>query len=144
MGRVTHLNDLARCSRNIALLFRAGLPLTEIIPVVIQSTTNAAMARALIDVQQAMLRGEGLSKPMAKNPLFLPLMVQMVQVGEETGRLDTTLLSVNQNYETEAQDKTSRLIGLIQPVVTLLIGGIVGFIALSMVSAMYSIYGQVV
>jgi type IV pilus assembly protein PilC len=80
---------------------------------------------------------------MAKNPIFLPLMVQMVKVGEETGNLDATLLSVTKNYETEAQDKTRQLISLIQPLVTLIIGGVVGFIALSMVSAMYSIYGQI-
>ena len=142
IGRANHLNELARCCRSISLLFRAGLPLTEIIPLVVQSSNNKVMAKALVDVQQDMLKGEGLSQPMAKNELFLPLMVQMVKVGEETGKLDSTLLSVAQNYEAEAQDRTRRLIGLIQPAMTLIIGGIVGFIALSMISAMYSIYGQ--
>ena len=70
-------------------------------------------------------------------------MVQMVKVGEETGNLDTTLLAVAQSYEAEAQDRTRSLIGLIQPTMTLIIGLIIGFIALTMVSAMYSIYGQV-
>jgi len=143
VGRATHLSELARCCRSMSLLFHAGLPLTEIIPLVVQSSNNKAIARALIDVQQDMLKGEGLSQPMTKNPLFLPLMVQMVGVGEETGKLDSTLSSVAQNYETEAQDKTRRLIGLIQPTMTLIIGGMIGFIALSMISAMYSIYGQV-
>ncbi len=89
-----------------------------------------------------MLKGEGLSKPMAKNPLFLPMMVQMVKVGEETGTLDASLLAVAQNYETEAQDKTKSLIAMIQPIMTVIIAGIVGLIAISMVSAMYSMYGQ--
>ena len=70
------------------------------------------------------------------------MMVQMVRVGEETGNLDTTLLAIAQNYETETEDKTRSLIGLIQPAMTLLIGVVIGFITLSLISAMYSIYGQ--
>ncbi len=142
LGRVRHLNELGRCCRSISLLFTAGLPLTEIMPLVIQGSGNKVMARALYDVQQDMLKGEGLSQPMTKNTLFLPMMVQMVKVGEETGNLDAALIAVAQNYETEAEDKTKSLIDLIQPVMTVAIAGVVGLIALSLVSAMYSIYGQ--
>lgn len=142
VGRVNHLKELARCCRSISLLFQAGLPLTEIMPLVIDGINNRIIVRALADVQQDMLKGEGLSRPMSRNPLFLPLMVQMVKVGEETGNLDTTIMAVAQSYETEAQDKMDSLIRLIQPTMTLLIGLIIGVIALSMVSAMYSIYGQ--
>ncbi len=142
LGRVKQLNELARCCRSISILYTAGLPLTEIMPLVIQGTNSKVMSRALHGVHQDMLKGEGLSTPMSKNPIFLPMIVRMVKVGEETGNLDTTLLSIAQNYEAEADDKTKSLIGLIQPVMTLIIAGIVGLIALSMVSAMYSIYGQ--
>jgi type IV pilus assembly protein PilC len=90
-----------------------------------------------------MLRGEGLSKPMSKNPLFLPTMVQMIKVGEETGNLDTTLSAISENYAVEAKDKTRSLIELIQPTVTVVLAVVVGIITLSMASAMYSIYGQV-
>ncbi len=72
----------------------------------------------------------------AKNSLFLPMMVQMVKVGEETGSLETTLQAVARSFEAEASDKIHSLIGLIQPVMTLLIGGMVALIALTMVSAM--------
>jgi type IV pilus assembly protein PilC len=142
LGRVKHLNELARASRSISLLYTAGLPLTEIMPLIVQGCSNRVMSKALNEVHINMLRGEGLSKPMARNPLFLPMMVQMVKVGEETGSLDASLQAVAQNYETEAQDKTKALIGMIQPVMTIVIAGIVGIIALSMVSAMYSMYGQ--
>ena len=142
LGRVKHLGELARCCRSIALLFRAGLPLTEIMPLVIQGSGNKVLAAALSGVQQDMLKGEGLSQPMAKNALFLPMMVQMVKVGEETGNLDTTLMAVAQSYETEAEDSTRSLIAFIQPAMTLIIALVVGVIALSLVSAMYSVYGQ--
>jgi len=111
-------------------------------PLVAKSSNNRAMAKALIDVQHDMVKGEGLSQPMAKNKLFLPMMVQMVRVGEETGSLDATLLAVARSYEAEAEDKTRRFIALIQPTMTLIIGLGIGLIALSLTSAMYSMYGQ--
>lgn len=143
LGRVKLLNELARTCRSVSLLFRAGLPLTEILPLVIQGSTSRVMARALQGVQGDMLKGEGLSQPMSREPIFLPLMVQMVKVGEETGNLEVSLMAVAQNYETEAADSTKSMIGMIQPAMTLVIAGVVGLIALSMFSAMYSMYGQV-
>ena len=142
LGRVKHLNELSRCCRSISILFTAGLPLTEIMSLVTQGTNSKVMAEALNGVHQDMLKGEGLSQPMSKNPFFLPMIVRMVKVGEETGSLDTSLEAIANNYETEAEDKTKSLIGLIQPIMTLIIAGVIGLIALSMVSAMYSIYGQ--
>ncbi len=142
LGRLSHLGQLARCCRSTALLFRAGLPLTDIMPLVIQGCSNKVMAQALVEVQESMLRGEGLSNPMSRNPLFLPMMVQMVKVGEETGNLDATLMAVALNYEVEAEDRTKSMIALIQPALTLAIAVVVGFVALSLVSAMYSMYGQ--
>jgi type IV pilus assembly protein PilC len=142
LGRVKHLNELARCCRSISILYTAGLPLTEIMPLIIQGTNSKVIARELHNVHRDMLKGEGLSQPMSKNSLFLPMMVRMVKVGEETGSLDTSLDAIALNYETEAEDKTKSLIALIQPVMTLIIAGVVGLIAISMISAMYSIYGQ--
>jgi len=142
VGRVSHLSELARYCRSMSLLVRSGLPLTEVMPLLVQSSRNQALAKALIGVHQDMVKGEGLSRPMAKNKLFLPMMVQMVRVGEETGNLDATLLSVARSYEVEAEDKTRSFIALIQPVMTLIIGGVIGVIALSLTSAMYSLYGE--
>ena len=141
LGRVRLLNELSRACRSISLLYTAGLPLTEIMPMVVQGSNNRVMAEALNNVHTEMLKGEGLAKPMSKNPLFLPMMVQMVKVGEETGTLDSSILAVAQNYEAEAQDKTKTVIGIIPPIMTVIIGGFVGLIAVSMVSAMYGMYG---
>ena len=142
LGRVRRLDELAHCCRSMALLFRAGLPLPEVMSLVIESSDNSVMKQVFTDVRQDMIKGEGLSRPMAKSPLFFPLMVQMVAVGEETGNLDVTLLAIAKNFETEAEDKMRTFSGLIQPMVTGIVGLIVAFIALSLVSAMYSIYGQ--
>jgi type IV pilus assembly protein PilC len=142
LGKIKQMNELARCCRSISLLYKAGLPLTEIMPLVIQGANSRVMSQSLYQVQVDMLKGEGLAKPMSKNAIFLPMMVQMVKVGEETGNLDSSLQAVAQNYESEAESKTKGLIGMIQPVMTIVLAGIVGLIAISMVSAMYSMYGQ--
>lgn len=142
VGRINHLNELARLSRNVSILFKSGLSLTEILPLAIKSSNNTVMTEALINIRDDMLGGEGLSRPMSKHPIFLPMMVQMVRVGEETGNLDTTLLSVAQSYEAEAEDRTKAMIAMIQPIMTIVIAGVVGVMALSLVSAMYSMYGQ--
>ena len=142
VGRLSHLKELSRACRSISLLFRAGMPVTDVIRLTAQASGNGVITRALGEVEQDMLKGEGLSRPMAKNPVFLPLMVQMVRIGEETGNLDSNLQAVAQNYEIEAEDKMKSVIGMIQPAMTLTIGLIVGLLALSLTSAMYSIYGQ--
>jgi type IV pilus assembly protein PilC len=143
IGRINLLSELSRCCRTIALLFKVGLPLPEVMSQAIHGTNNTVLRKALTEVQQELIRGEGLSKPMAKRNVFLPLMVQMTSVGEETGHLDTTLATVAQTYEVEADDRTSSAVGLIQPAITVIIGVVIAFIAISLVSAMYSIYGQV-
>jgi type IV pilus assembly protein PilC len=142
IGRINVLTELSRACRTMALLFKVGLPLPEIMSMVIHGSGNKAMVEALTAVQQDLIRGQGLSKPMSKNKLFLPLMVQMVGVGEETGNLDNTLTTVAQSYEIEADDKTSAAVGLIQPVLIIGIAIVIGFVMVSLFSAMYSIYGQ--
>ena len=142
VGRIVRLSELSRCCRTMSLLIRVGLPLPEVMAVTIRGTTNKAVEESLTEVQQALIRGEGLAQPMAKRELFLPLMTQMVKVGEETGNLENTLVTVAESFETEADDKTNAAVGLIQPVITVLLGLGVGFVVLAMLSAMYSVYGQ--
>ena len=142
IGRINLLSELSRCCRTMSLLFKVGLPLPEILTMATHGSNNKVVVEALTGVHEDMIRGEGLSQPMAKRNVFLPLMVQMVGVGEETGNLDNTLATVASNFEIEASDKTDSAVGLIQPAMTITIGIVVAFIALSLVSAMYSIYGQ--
>ena len=141
LGRIRLLSELARFCRSMSLLFHAGMPLTEVMPMVIKGSGNKVLTAALTEVQKGMVKGEGLSGPMSKNKLFLPMMVQMVKVGEETGSLDVTLRAVAQSYEAEASDKIHSLIGLIEPALTIGIGGVIGLIAVTLMSAMTSMYG---
>ena len=142
VGRIIQLSELSRCCRTMSLLIRVGLPLPEVLAATIRSTNNKAVEESLTEVQQALIRGEGLAQPMAKRALFLPMMTQMVRVGEETGSLENTLVTVAESFEAEANDKTTTAVGLIQPAITVFLGLLVGFVVLAMLSAMYSVYGQ--
>ena len=142
IGRILQLTELSQSARTISMLFRVGLPLPEIMNLSISSTDNKFVSESFEKVQRDLIRGEGISKPMSKNKFFLPLMVQMVAVGEGTGHLDNTLITVAESYEMEADDRTTAAVGLIQPILTVFIGLVVGFVAIMMLSTMYSIYGQ--
>lgn len=138
MGRISHVSELARICRNMALLFRAGMPVNEIISLAAQACGNKAIAKDLTEVGQDALKGLGLSGPMTQRPTFLPLMTELTSVGEETGNLEETLVMIALNYETEADIKTQRLLGMIEPVMTITMGIMVGFLALSIFIPLYS------
>jgi type IV pilus assembly protein PilC len=142
IGQINQFRELSYVCRTMAVLFRAGLSLIETMDIVIEGTKNVVVAEALADVRKSMVKGEGLSTPMAKHAVFLPMMVQMVRVGEETGSLDSSLMTVAESYEAETADRTATLVAMIEPAMTMFIGGLVAFIVIAMVSAMYSIYGQ--
>jgi type IV pilus assembly protein PilC len=142
LGKIRLLNELAHYCRSMSLLFRTGIPLSEVMPMVIKSSSNKVLAEALTQVEKDMNKGEGLSRPMSKNKLFLPMMVQMVKVGEETGSLDATLQAVAESYESESGERMHSLIALIQPAMTLGIGAVVALIAVTLISSMTAMYGQ--
>lgn len=138
MGRLSLISELARCCRSISLLYKSGLPLPDIMSLCSQACGNQVIARALNEVEKDMLKGEGLSVPMRRRRVFLPLMVEMAKVGETTGALDATLITVAESYEIEADSRTQRLISMIEPAMTIAIGLVVAFLALSIFMPLYS------
>jgi len=143
LGSVTLFRELSRYASTVSTLFRAGVPLPEIMTLSIDNAQNKVIVGALTTVRDEMLKGQGLSRPMSRNPIFPALIVQMAAVGEGTGNLDTTMDTVALSYAMEANDRTDALIAAITPATTLIMGGIVAFIALALVSAMYGVFGQI-
>jgi type IV pilus assembly protein PilC len=143
LGRVNHLSELSRCCRSISILYRAGLQVPDILMMAIDTSSNLVIKQALTEVYRAVVKGEGLSRPMKDDPVFLDMMVQMVSVGESTGSLDKTLMATADTYEAEAEERMQGFVALIQPAITVVIGIVVAFLAISLISAMYSMYGQV-
>jgi type IV pilus assembly protein PilC len=142
-GRIILLSELSRCCRTMSMLIRVGLPLPEVLAATNRGITNKVIAESMGRVQQKLIRGEGLSKPMTVEKLIVPLMSQMVGVGEETGNLENTLGTVAESLETESNDKTNSAVAMIQPAITIILGLVVGVIVLTMFTALYSVYGQI-
>lgn len=138
LGRLNLLNNLSRICRSITILFKSGLPLPDILTLTADSAGNLVVSRALQEVEQDIIKGDALATSMQKNPVFLPLMVEMTKVGEETGNLDNTLSIVAESFEIEAADKLQTVLGMIEPAMTIIIGLGVGFLALSIFMPIYS------
>ncbi len=141
IGQSTLMSELARFSRSTSVLIGAGLSLQEIMEVVPQSSNNLLIRKALNDLKERLLLGEGLSGPMSRISLFPPLLVQMVAVGEESNTLDFTLGVVADFYESMSEEKTAAMTGMIGPLSTIIIALFVGFIAVSVLMPMYTITG---
>jgi type IV pilus assembly protein PilC len=143
IGRLMHVSELGKMCRNMSLLFKAGIPLNEIISLSAQACGNRMISQHLMEVGQDTLKGMGLSEPMRKRSSFLPLMVELTRVGEETGNLEETLVMIAQNYEQEAETRTQRMLAMIEPVMTIVMGIFVGFLALSIFMPIYSSLGLI-
>jgi len=142
IGRITIERSMGLFCQTASMLLQAGLRLPQIIEIVIQTNRNQVIRSAFNGVRDRLVQGEGLSQPMSENKLFPPLLVEMVLVGEKTGAMDTTLGTLADFYEGEVDRKIDSLISMIEPVLTLCIGAVVIFIALSMITPLYSILGS--
>lgn len=132
-----------RFCRILASMVNAGVPLPEALRVATESLKNRVYIRSLSSVGESMLEGEGLSGPLAKVEMFPNTAVQMLKVGEETGTLDNQLEVTAQYYETELDYKIKKLTSLFEPAVIVVMGLLVGFVAVALVSAMYGVFHQV-
>ena len=142
IGNAKLKGEMARFSRTLALMSHAGLPLPETIAAARQTSSNMVIKESLAKVRTGLIQGEGLSGPMSRDKTFPNLLVQMVMVGEESGKLESTLDTVARSYETEADEAISGMVSMIEPVMTIVLGIAVAFIALSVIMPMYSITGK--
>ncbi len=142
IGMPTLFGELARFSRTMSVLVTTGMNLQEIMEIVPQSSNNLYIRNALNQLNESLLLGEGLSDPMSRIPLFPPLLVQMVAVGEASNTLDFTMGVVADFYEVTADEKTEAMISMIGPIATVAIAIVVGFIAVSILMPMYTLTGS--
>ena len=141
--RIIIQGAVARMCRSTATLLQAGLALPEIMQMVIRTQSNRVIKAALEQVRSDLLQGHGLSDPLANQDIFPAMLPQMVSVGEETGSLDTNMATLADFYEEEVDRAVAALSGALEPAMTIFIGGLVGFIAISVITPMYSLMGSI-
>jgi type IV pilus assembly protein PilC len=131
-----------RFCRILASMVDAGVSLPEALTVASGSLRNLVYTRALERLNLAVLEGEGIARPLGATKLFPATAVQMIQVGEDTGTLDTQLEVTARYYERELDYKIKKLTALFEPAVIIVMGLVVGFVAVALVSAMYGVFNQ--
>ncbi|MEK6581706.1 MAG: type II secretion system F family protein [Nitrospirota bacterium] len=130
---------IARFSRTLGTLLQSGVPILEAIGISRTVVGNEIMSNRLKAIEDGISKGNGIAKPLKESNIFPPVVVQMVIVGEETGRLDETFLLIAERFETESRSLIKRVVRLYEPVLILLMGIVVGFIVISMLLAIFSI-----
>jgi type IV pilus assembly protein PilC len=143
LGEIVRYATIERFFRILGSMLRAGVPVPEAMAAANEGSNNRVYERGLTAARDGMLRGEGLSGPLSATGLFPSAAAQMLRVGEDTGTLDRQLALAADFYQAELTHKVKRLTTLFEPAIILVMGGIVGFVAVALVSAMYGIFNQV-
>jgi type IV pilus assembly protein PilC len=132
-GKLFQKVALARFTRNFSTLMHAGVPILGALDIVGETSGNVVIARAVTAVKESVRQGTGIAKPLADHPVFPDMVVQMIAVGEDTGALDAMLSKIADFYDQEVEATTEQLMALIEPVMIMALGVVVG----SMIVAMY-------
>lgn len=138
VGELVKKIEVARFARTLGTLAQSGVPILQALHLVRDIIGNQVVARTLGKVYDRVKEGEKLSRPLGEIDMFPSLAIQMITVGEETGKLDEMLLRVAENYEKAARDTVRRLVSFLEPAMILCMGVVVGFIVISMMMAIFS------
>jgi type IV pilus assembly protein PilC len=144
IGDIVQKVALARFSRTFSGLIAAGVPMLEAIDITGRTSGNRVIEMAMEDVRESVKKGGSLTQPMIGVPEAFPVMVtQMIGVGEETGALETMLSKVADFYEEQVEAAVKALTSILEPVMIVIVGGIVGFIVIAMYLPMFKVYDQI-
>jgi len=139
IGVLIHQVCVERFSRTLGTLLSSGVPILSALQTVRDTIGNEFIARAVMEVRDSIKEGEGVSGPMEASKAFPPLVVKMVNIGEETGQLDKMLIQISDNFEEEVDVAISGLTSLLEPILMVFMGLVVGFIVISMFMPLFSL-----
>jgi type IV pilus assembly protein PilC len=143
IGDVIQKVALARWSRTFAGAVSAGVPMLQAIKLTGETSGNIVLERAMEDMYASVKRGGSLAGPIQRDEIFPPMVGHMVAVGEETGQLEHMLSKIADFYEAEVDAKVKALTSLIEPIMIVFVGGIVGFIVIAMYLPIFSLYDKI-
>jgi type IV pilus assembly protein PilC len=143
IGTIVQQIAVARWSRTLASLTAAGVPLLQALEITGRTGGNVAVEEAMDGVISSVKRGGTIAAPLAQAPIFPSMVTHMVGVGEETGALDAMLDRVAEFYEEQVEASVKTLTSILEPIMIILIGAIVGFIVISMYLPLFEIYNHI-
>ena len=139
-GELTNKIAIARFTRMLGLLLRAGVPILQALDIVGDAAGNEVINRASQDVRESVRTGETMSAPLSNHKIFPPMVIQMISVGEDTGALDSMLDKIADFYDQEVESMTESLVSLIEPIMIAFLGGIVGAMVIALYMPMFGIF----
>ncbi len=131
---------LSRFARNLGTMMHSGVPILQSLEIVADTTGNVVLGRAVRDVQDSVRQGESLAAPLKQHPVFPPMVVQMMAVGEDTGALDSMLHKISEFYDQEVEATTEALTALIEPLMIAVLGGIIGAMIIALYMPIFKIF----
>jgi type II secretion system protein F len=131
--------EVARFSRSLGTLLHGGVPLLQAMTIVREIIGNQSIAITIEPIRNGIKKGEGIAQPMKQSGVFPPLAMHLIEVGEESGKLDSMLLQVADVYDVEVRNSVKNLIAFFEPALILLMGIVIGTIVVSMLIAIFSI-----
>jgi type IV pilus assembly protein PilC len=144
IGDIVQKVALARFSRTFSGLIAAGVPMLEAIDITGKTSGNKVIEKAMFEVRESVKKGGSLTAPMMDVPEAFPVMVtQMIGVGEETGALETMMTKVAEFYEDQVAAAVKALTSILEPIMIVVVGGIVGFIVIAMYLPMFKVYDSI-
>lgn len=143
IGTIVQQIAVARWSRTLASLTSAGVPLLQALEITGRTGGNVVVEESMEDVIASVKRGGTISAPLAQQPIFPSIVTHMVGVGEETGALDQMLDRVAEFYEEQVEASVKALTSILEPIMIIVIGGIVGFIVISMYLPLFEVYNSI-
>jgi type IV pilus assembly protein PilC len=143
IGDVVQKVAIARWSRTFGSLISAGVPILQAIDIVGKTAGNTQIENVMASVTESVKKGGTISAPLTESPAFPPMVAHMIGVGEETGALDTMLSKVADFYEDEVDAAVKALTSILEPVMIVLVGGIVGFIVIAMYMPLFKVYDTI-
>jgi len=139
VGNIIKKIEVARFSRTLATLLQSGVPILSALNLVKEISQNLAVSRAIANIHDRLREGKAVARTLEETGVFPALAVHMISVGEETGRMEEMLSKVAETYEADVQTTVKRFVSLLEPLIILFMGAVVGFIVISMLLAIFSI-----
>lgn len=138
-GGLVHKTAITRFARTLSVLLRAGVPILESLEIAAETVGNAVVASAVREVQTAVKGGETMARPLANHSVFPAMVTQMMAVGEETGALDAMLEKIADFYDQEVENLVEALTSLLEPIMIVVMGGVVGGMVVCLYLPMFNI-----
>lgn len=142
-GQLTQKTVVARLTRTLGTLLSSGVPVLQALSIVKETTGNQVVAKALQLVHDSVKEGEGMTAPLGASGVFPPMVVSMVEVGEETGALPEMLIRVANTYDDEVDNAVAAMTSIIEPIMIIFLAVIVGGIVIAMFMPLISIIGTI-